>query len=168
MYLVTDTGYLTLSGEAVLSSAAAEEGTIIGTGEDIRLSDGQGVDVIQGSATLSVTAQDETVTSLLDRLGIVSLFLVASCYSSLTCSINLWLVVITQAVHLFLVWLADKMNLEHGKSVWGLGYSCVLFALMTTIILKGDTQCPVNLYGLCFPTYEFKLLPFPSTCTELC
>ena len=72
MYLVTDTGYLTLSGEAVLSSAAAEEGTIIGTGEDIRLSDGQGVDVIQGSATLSVTAQDETVTSLLDRLGIVS------------------------------------------------------------------------------------------------
>ena len=75
--------------------------------------------------------------------------------------------VITQAVHLFLVWLADKINLEHGKSVWGLGYSCVLFALMTTIILKGDTQCPVNLYGLCFPTYEFKLLPFPSTCTEV-
>lgn len=73
----------------------------------------------------------------------------------------------TQAVHLFLVWLADKMNLEHGKSVWGLGYSCVLFALMTTIILKGDTQCPVNLYGMCFPTYEFKLLPFPSTCTGL-
>ena len=74
-------------------------------------------------------------------------------------SINIWLVVVTQAVHLLLLWLADKMDIAHGKSVWGLGYSCVLFALMTAIILKGDTQCPVNLYGLCFPSYELQSFP---------
>ena len=76
-------------------------------------------------------------------------------------SINIWLVIITQVVNLFLVWMADKTDLHHGKSVWGLGYSCVLFALMTVSILKGDTRCPVNLFGLCFPSYEIRFLYFP-------
>ena len=66
MYLVTDTGYLPLEAGAV--SAAAEE--VIGTGEDVRLTAGQGVDIVQGDSVLSVTAQDETVTVLLDRLEI--------------------------------------------------------------------------------------------------
>ena len=44
------------------------------------------------------------------------------------------------------------------ETVWTLGYSCVLFALMTASILQRSGPCPVDLFGVCFPT---RLLPVP-------
>lgn len=44
------------------------------------------------------------------------------------------------------------------ETVWTLGYSCVLFALMTATILQRRDRCPVNFFGICFAT---RLLPVP-------
>ena len=69
MYLVTDTGYLSLQRENAAQSQAASA-AVIGTGEDVRLTAGQGVDIVRPDSVLSLTAQDETVLSLLDRMDI--------------------------------------------------------------------------------------------------
>ena len=44
--------------------------------------------------------------------------------------------------------------------VWGVGYSCVLFALMTVSLLTDHSPCSVNFFGICFPTYQ---IPIPFT-----
>lgn len=101
-----------------------------------------------------------SLVSLESQWGHVRFFL-WSLIRSLTCSMNMWLAVVTQVVLLFLTWLTDRLGVYHGRSVWGLGYSCVLFALVTLSVLEGDTKCAVNLYGICFPTW---VIPLPIPC----
>lgn len=70
-------------------------------------------------------------------------------------SLSLWLVVFTMIVTLSIQkWLGNEASL----STWGVGYSCVLFALMTIYILTGDTgKCGVSFFGMCFPTIHFSI-----------
>ena len=69
MYLVTDDGYIHLQKQSAAQSIAASA-AVIGTGEDVRLTAGQGVDIARPDSILSLTARDETVLSLLDRMDI--------------------------------------------------------------------------------------------------
>ena len=67
MYLVTDDGYIHLQKQSAAQSIAASA-AVIGTGEDVRLTAGQGVDIARPDSILSLTARDETV---LDRKSVV-------------------------------------------------------------------------------------------------
>lgn len=69
MYLVTDDGYIQLQRQNAAQSIAVSA-AVIGTGEDVRLTAGQGVDIVRSDSVLSLTAQDETVLSLLDRMDV--------------------------------------------------------------------------------------------------
>lgn len=59
------------------------------------------------------------------------------------------------------LYLQKTFQNERMLSIWSLGYSCVLFALLTIeVFLQNDSSC-ISLFGFCFKTYHFSI-PFFS------
>ena len=72
MYLITETGYMALNGqqEQRADTDGAALAAIVESGDDIRLTADQPINIVQGDTVFSVTAENETVTALLERLDI--------------------------------------------------------------------------------------------------
>lgn len=133
------------------------------------------VDVTRvASSYVSVVRQGEVwriLSSSLSHLGILHMAMNVSSLLSLSSielqwgsiqylSISVWLMVFTEILLMTLYSLLIRLGYMRFLDVWGVGYSCVLFALMTVSLLTDHSPCSVNFFGICFPTYQ---IPIPFT-----
>ncbi|KAK8812739.1 hypothetical protein WA538_004596 [Blastocystis sp. DL] len=118
--------------------------------------------VKQGEVWRIVSSSFSHLTILHLAMNVSSLFSLSSLEihwgSVQYLSVSLFLVVSTQLLLLLLDSFLIRCGRHSIETVWTLGYSCVLFALMTASILQRSGPCPVDLFGVCFPT---RLLPVP-------
>ena len=78
-------------------------------------------------------------------------------------SVSIWLTVFTQIVLMGFYFYSSEAYFPQlfitcrVQKTWGVGYSCVLFGLMTYSVIQMRGSCPIRLFGICFPTFHLPL-----------